>query len=73
MAAPVAYGSSRARVPVGTAAAGLRQSQSNTGSKLQFAAMQIPNPLSEARDQTCILMDTMLGPYPTEPQGELKS
>ena len=32
---------------------------------------QILSPLSEARDQTCILMDTMLGSYPAEPQQEL--
>ena len=25
---------------------------------LQFVAMQIINPLSEARDQNCVLMDT---------------
>ena len=31
----------------------------------------ILNPMSRARDQTCILMDTMLGSKPTEPQWEL--
>ena len=30
----------------------------------------ILNLLSEDKDQTCILMDTMLGFYPVEPQGE---
>ena len=28
---------------------------------------RIPNPLSEARNRTRILMDTMLGSYPAEP------
>ena len=32
---------------------------------------QIPNTLSEARDQTLILTETMSGPLPTEPQLEL--
>ena len=32
---------------------------------------QILNPLSEAKDRTCILMDTMSGSYPAEPQWEL--
>ena len=31
----------------------------------------ILNPLSEARDQTCILMETMLGSQLAEPQREL--
>ena len=31
----------------------------------------ILNPLSKARDQTHILTETMLGPYPNEPQREL--
>ena len=31
----------------------------------------ILSPLSQARDQTGILMDTMLVPYPAEPQQEL--
>ena len=30
-------------------------------------AMQILNPLSEARDRTCILKETTLGPWPAEP------
>ena len=33
----------------------------------------ILNPLSEARDQTHILTDTMLGSYPAEPQWKLLS
>ena len=32
---------------------------------------QIPNPLSGARDRTCVLMDTMLGSLFAEPQQEL--
>ena len=48
-AAPMAYGSSQARVQVGTAAAGLCHSSQQC---------RILNPLSKARDQTCILMDT---------------
>ena len=32
---------------------------------------QILNPLIQARDQTCILTDIMLGSYPDEPQQEL--
>ena len=34
---------------------------------------QILNPLKEARDRTCILTDTVLGSWPTEPQWELYS
>ena len=58
----MAYGGSQARGQIRTAAARLHHS--NTGSKpmLQLEAMLILNPLSEARDQTCILMDTVLGP-----------
>ena len=33
----------------------------------------ILNPLSEVRDRTCILMETVLGSEPTEPQWELLS
>ena len=32
---------------------------------------QILNPQSEARDQTCILMDITLGALPTDPRWEL--
>ena len=35
-AAPVAYGGSQARGPIGTVAAGLRHSHSNVGSKLRL-------------------------------------
>ena len=50
---PAAYGSSRARGWIGASAATLHQS---------LWQHQILNPLNEARDQTCILMKTMLGP-----------
>ena len=62
-AASVAYGSFQARGRIGAAAAGPSHSHSNAGSKLhrqptpQLVAMLF-NPLSEARDQTCFLMDT---------------
>ena len=39
---------------------------------LSLQQHQILNPLSEARNQTCILTDTMLGSLPTEPQRELQ-
>ena len=55
----------RLRGPIGATAAGLCHSQSNSGSKQHLWATpqltqqhQIPNPLSEARDQTCMLMET---------------
>ena len=60
-AAPIAYGGSQARA----VAAGLHHSHSNTRSKIrvqpkpQFTAQhQILDLLSEARDQTRVLMDT---------------
>ena len=55
-AAPKAFGSSQARSPVRAAAAGLHHSHSN----LHRSSRQhwILNPLSKARDQTCVLMDT---------------
>ena len=55
------YGGSQARGIIGTIAASLRHSHGNTRSKLhlrptpQLRAM--PTPLSEGRDQSCILMD----------------
>ena len=62
-AAPTAYGSSRARGQIKGGAAGLRQSHSSgiqVLSDLHHSSRQqwILNPLSEARDSTCILMDT---------------
>ena len=57
------YGSSQARGGIGAAAVGLHHSHSNAGSNPclwptpQFTAMLDLNPVSEVRDQTCILMD----------------
>ena len=57
MAAPVAYGSSQARCWTG-AAAGACATATTTPDLSHIAYdHQILNPLSEARDQTCILMD----------------
>ena len=62
--ARVAYGSSQARGHIGAAAASLCHSYNNARSKpcqiLHHSSWQcqIFNPLSEARDQTCILMGT---------------
>ena len=67
MAAPAAYGIFQARSQIGVAAANLHHSHSHIGSKQhlrptpKLAAMPVLNPLSEARDQTHILRDTMLG------------
>ena len=66
MAAPGAYGSSQARGQIGTTAAGLHHNHSNARSvprvvcDLHHSSLprRIPYPLSEARDQTSILMDT---------------
>ena len=63
-AEPVAYGRFQARGPVGAEAAGLHHSHSNSGSSLVCSLhcssrqLQILNPLSKARDQPQILMDT---------------
>ena len=63
-ATSAAYGGSQARGGIRVVAAGLRQSHSNTGPKphlrLHHSSRQclIPNPVSEARDRTCILMGT---------------
>ena len=62
-AALLAYGVSQARDQIGTVAAGIRHSHSNTDSELHLqlpaytTAHGILNPLSKARDWTCILMD----------------
>ena len=53
-AAPVAYGSSQSRGQIGAAAASLDHSHSNARSE----TLQQHASLSEARDQTHILMDT---------------
>ena len=61
---PVASGSSQIRNGIWAAAAGHSHTHSNARSepclwpKPQLAAMQILNPLSKARDWTCILMET---------------
>ena len=63
-AVPAAYGNSQARGQIGAAAASLRYSHSNTGSKricdLHHSSQQcqILKPLSEARDRTWVPMDT---------------
>ena len=62
-AAPAAHGGSQARSLIGARAAGLHHRHSNAGSKtyrdLHLSSRQcwILNPLSEARDRTCVLMD----------------
>ena len=59
----MAHGGSQARGLIGAAAAALHLSHNNAGSELrlqstpQRTAMPDVNPLSEARDQNCILMD----------------
>ena len=54
-AAPLAYGSSQARSPVGTSAAGLCHSQSNAGSKPRLPPtpqlMATPDPQPTERGQ----------------------
>ena len=68
-ATPVAYASSRARSLIGVAAIRLHHSHNHVRSKPhlqptpQLTATPDPNLLSEARDQTCILMDTSWVPY----------
>ena len=69
MAAPAAYGGSQARGQTGAAAAGLHHVDMATRDPsciwdLYHSLPQqwILNPLSEARDQTGIFTETMLGP-----------
>ena len=75
-AVPAVCGSSRARGQIGAAAAGLCHNHSYSASEPhflptpQFTTRLIPNPLSEARYQTLILMDTVSF-FPTAPQREL--
>ena len=58
-----AYGGSQARGRIGAVGAGLHHSHSDTRSKLHLQPIpqlwqhRILNPLSEARDRTCVLMD----------------
>ena len=67
-AIPTAYGGSQARGQIEAVAAGLRHSHSNVDLSLvcdlRHSSWQlwIFNPLSKARDQTCILIETVLGP-----------
>ena len=64
--APMACGSSQAKDQIGATPAGLHHSHSNAGSATYTAAhgnAGILNPLSEARDQTHILVDTSRVPY----------
>ena len=64
MTAPAAYGNSQGRGQIGAAAVSLCHSHSNARSERhlwptpQFMQCQILNPLSEAREWICILMDT---------------
>ena len=55
-AIPAAYGSSQARGPIGVTAVGLHHSHSNIRSEPHLQTT--PQLLSEAKNQTCILMDT---------------
>ena len=77
-AAPAAYGGSQARGPIEAIATGVHHSHSNAGSKplcnlhCSFWQCQILNPLSKARDGTCILRDAMSGPYPGDPPQALQ-
>ena len=73
MAMPMAYGSPKLEVEselqlqacaTATATPDLNHIWDLHHSILQH---QILNPLSEARDRTCILTDTMSGSYPMEP------
>ena len=63
-AVPAAYGSSQGRGGIGASATGLCHSHSNSGSShvcnLHHSSgqRQIPNPLSQARNPACILMDS---------------
>ena len=65
-ATAAAYGGSQAGGQIGGAAAGLRQNHSHTRSEphlrptLELQQRQILNPLSQARDPTRILADTIL-------------
>ena len=61
--ASAAYGSSQARGQIGVAATATSQIQATSVTYLNSKLWkhQILNPLREARDQTLILMDSMLG------------
>ena len=59
-AALAAYGGAQARGRIRATAAGLSHSHSYAGPNLHHNSRQhwILNPLREARDRTCVLMDT---------------
>ena len=67
MATPVAYGRSQARCLIAAAAEAYATSTPDLNSICSlYCSLWQPwmlNPLSEARDQTCILTDTMLGHF----------
>ena len=60
-AAPMAYGGSQARGPIGAGASSLHHSHGSVGSKphsvTYTCSSQILHPLSETRDRTLVLMD----------------
>ena len=70
-AVPEAYGGSQARGPIGVVAADLCHSNVGSEPRLrptpQLTSMLILNPLSEARDQTRVLMDASQVRLTTEP------
>ena len=70
------YGRSQARGQIGGTAAGQCYSYNKTGSKLHLQPtpqlMAMPDPLSKARDQTHILMDTSQSFISAMPQQELQ-
>ena len=57
-AAPASYGSSQARGPIGATAAGLHQPQPRRIQVMSKGNAGSPDPLREARDWNCIIMDT---------------
>ena len=77
LAAPVAYGSSQARGQIGAAASSPHHSPTTRDPAASVTYItawqcQILNPLSEARDPTCVLMDTswyQLGSLPLSHDG----
>ena len=77
IAAPAAYGNSQTRSRIATIAEGYATAMAmHDPSHIcdlchSLQQCQILNPLSEARDQTLTLPNTMLGSQPTEPQGEI--
>ena len=68
-ATPAAYGGSHARGGIGAVASSLRCCLSNARSEPRLQSNHsswqdwILNPLSEARDRTCILVDTSQIPF----------